>query len=147
MIKKSGPPHEITPSRLIWNGSGPWKHTIVYREEVPHNFPAKHTDMLEQFIDYRVPVDRFDELAHYDGSVIVERTKGTMSARCDMEDMNFLALNLAHEVATGQRTVEDARRFYAQTAKAYKQGQKSPYTQRLLFTVARPTADPDSEIG
>ncbi|MEX2153654.1 MAG: hypothetical protein WD825_09970 [Gemmatimonadaceae bacterium] len=58
---------------------------------MPHSFPKPHTDLLEQFIDYRVPVDKYDELAAYDGSVIVERTKGEISARCDKEAMNFLA--------------------------------------------------------
>lgn len=39
--------------------------TIVYRDEVPHNFPKPHTDLLEQFIDYQVPPDKTDELARY----------------------------------------------------------------------------------
>ncbi len=49
---------------------------------VPHDFPMPHPDLLEQFVDYQVPPDKFDELAQYDGSVIVERTKGEISARC-----------------------------------------------------------------
>ena len=32
---------------------------------MPHTFPKPHTDLLEQFIDYRVPVDKYDELAAY----------------------------------------------------------------------------------
>ena len=39
----------------------------------------------------------FDELAAFDGAVIVERTKGEMSARCDREAANVLALNLVSE--------------------------------------------------
>lgn len=89
--------------------NGPWKRTILYKEEIPHDFPKPHTDLLQQFIDYKTPVDKFDELATYDGSVIVERTKGEISARCDKEEMNFLALNLANDVATGNKTVEEAR--------------------------------------
>jgi hypothetical protein len=53
-----------------------------------------------------VPPDKFDELAEYDGSVIVERTKGEIAARCDLEGANFLALNLAHEIVTGKRSVD-----------------------------------------
>lgn len=144
MIAKYGPPHEITPSRLMWRDRAPWKETIVYREEIPHDFPMPHTDLLEQVIDYRVSPEHFAKLAAYDGSVIVERTKGTMGARCDVEEMNFLALNLAHDIVIGRRTVEDARRFYTETAKAFKIGQKPPYTERLQFTVAPvKTGDPD----
>jgi hypothetical protein len=40
-----------------------------------------------------------------------------------------------------------ARRFYAKTAKAFKAGEKDPYTQRLLFEVRKGgTADPDKEM-
>lgn len=147
-IAKHGSPSEATASMLVWHGSGPWKRSILYREEVPHEFPMKHTDVLEQFIDYRVPPDKFDELAEYDGSVIVERTKGEISARCDKEEMNFLALNLANDIVTGKRSVEQARDFYAKTAKAFKEGRKDPYTQGLQFTVARGgTADPDKPVA
>ncbi len=143
-IEKYGPPQEATPTRLIWHNNGPWKHTIIYREEVPHNFPMPHTDLLQQFIDYKVSPDKFSDLAAYDGSVIVERTKGEMSARCDKEEMNFLALNLAHDVATGKKSVEEARAFYAKTAMAFMKGQKDPYTQALQFNLAKGnTADPD----
>jgi hypothetical protein len=147
MMGKYGPPAGVTPDMLVWRDTDPWKQTIVYREEVPHKFPMPHTDLLEQWVDYRVPVGAFTKLAEYDGSVIVERTKGTMSARCDKEEMNFLALNLAHDIITGRRSVEDARQFYAKTAKAFKAGQKDPYTQRLLFEARKGgTADPDKEM-
>jgi hypothetical protein len=52
---------------------------------VDHYFPVRHPDVLEQAVHYRVPTDKFDELAAYDGSVIVERTKGEISARCGKE--------------------------------------------------------------
>lgn len=144
MIGQYGPPDEATASMLVWHNSGPWKRTIVYREEVPHQFPKPHTDLLEQFIDYRVPPDKFDELAEYDGSVIVERTKGEISARCDKEPMNFLALNLANDIVTGRRSVDEARQFYADTAVATMRGEMPPYVQRLQFSPqSGRAADPD----
>jgi len=144
MIQKYGQPNEVTMSMLVWNNNGAWKRTIVYRDEIPHSFPMAHTDFLEQFIDYRVPLKSYSALAEYDGSVIVERTKGEMSARCDMEEMNLLALNLANDIATGKRSVKAARKFYAETAMAFKKGQMSPYVQTLQFQVQKGgTADPD----
>jgi len=143
-MEKYGQPTGVTPNMLVWENSGPWKRTVVYRQEVPHNFPMPHTDLLEQFIDYSVPADKFDELAAYDGSVAVQRTVGEMSARCDKEEMNFLALNLANDIVTGKRSVKDARDFYAKTAMAFKNGQMSPYTQGLQFQVSKSnTAFPD----
>jgi hypothetical protein len=143
-IQRYGRPTGATPTLLEWENAGPWKSIILSREPIDHQFPMAHQDVLEQVINYRVPPDKFDELAKYDGSVIVERTKGTMSARCDKEEMNYLALNLANDIVTGKRSVEDARAFYAKTAKAFKGGEKHPYTQRLQFKVERGgTADPD----
>jgi hypothetical protein len=145
MAQKYGQPAEHTPSMLVWYNTGPWKRTIVNREEIPHSFPKPHTDLLEQFIDYRVPVEFFDELAAYDGSVIVERTKGEMSARCDKEEMNFLALNLADDIVKARRTVQQARDEYARQAMAFMNKQAAPLTERLRF--ARPsgaTNDADS---
>lgn len=145
MMSKYGAPASMTADMMVWNQTGPWKRTIVYREAVPHSFPMDHPDVMEQFIDYRTPVDRYDELAAYDGSVIVERTKGEISARCDKEGANFLALNLANEIATGRRTPEDARRMYGEQIKMMKAGQMTPYTSGLMFTPAD-GKDPDRPI-
>jgi hypothetical protein len=148
MQAKYGAPDEVTPTMLVWHDNGPWKRTVISREETPHSFPAPHPDVMEQVIDYRVPPELFDELAAYDGSVIVERTKGELSARCDKEGANFLALNLAHEIVTGRRTVEDARRMYAEQIMAMKAGRPAPYTERLLFEpMPGRSMDPDRPAG
>ena len=144
MTAKYGQPNEMTPTMAVWHDNGPWKRTIVYARAVQHDFPMPHPDVMEQFVDYRVPTDRFDDLAMYDGSVVVERTNGEISARCDKEGANFLALNLAHEIATGRRTAQDARRMYAEQIMAMKAGRPAPYTERLMFTPMRGTSmDPD----
>ncbi|MBY6035791.1 hypothetical protein KUV80_03970 [Fictibacillus nanhaiensis] len=144
MIKKYGYPDEATESRLIWYNNGPWKRTIVYRDPVRHNFPTPHLDFIEQVIDYRVPPNRYDEVAQYDGSVYLDRTKGEASAKCDKEAMNFLALNILNDIVAGRRNVRDAKLFYAQTAYHYMNGNtSSPYTKGLLFPKQLNTADPD----
>lgn len=144
MTAKYGRPNEMTPTMAVWHNNGPWKRTIIYRDAVPHSFPMPHPDVMEQFVDYRVPTDKFDDIAMYDGSVMTERTKGEMSARCDKEGANFLALNLADEIARGRRTVEDARRMYAEQIMAMKAGRPAPYTERLLFApMPGSSMDPD----
>ncbi len=82
IIQKYGYPHEATLSRLIWYNNSPWKRTIIYREPVPHHFPTPHLDFLKQTIDYKVPVQFFDELAAFDGSVYPDRTRGEASGKC-----------------------------------------------------------------
>ena len=145
MIEKYGQPNGVTPDMLVWKNNGPWKRTIVSRDTVPHNFPTPHPDLLEQFINYKVPVDKYDDMAAYDGSVILERTKGEMSARCDDEGANFLAINLANDVATGKRTTEQARAYYTNAIKTFKEtGVMDPYMKGFVFSVPTGgTQDPD----
>lgn len=129
---------------MIWYNNGPWKRTIVYRDAVPHNFPTTHPDFIEQTINYRTPLDCFDNIAHYDGSVYLDRTKGEASAACDKEEMNTLSLNLFHEIVTGKRTVEEARNCYAEIASnLLYHNISSSYVEGLLFPQQYNTADPD----
>jgi hypothetical protein len=155
MMDKYGPPAEATPSLLIWYDNGPWKRTVVYKEEIDHDFPMPHKDVLEQFVNYEVPPDYFDDLAHYDGSVIVERTKGVISARCDKEEANFLALNLANDIIQGNKSVEEARQAYGESMMQMMQGNPPENTQGLMFETASADAgdsdeaiiDPDQTSG
>lgn len=146
MTSKYGNAHEATPTMLVWHNVGPWKHIYLSRDPVQHDFPMPHPDVLEQVINYHVPAEMMDEITAYDGSVIYERTKGELSARCDKEGANFLALNLAHEIATGKRSVEDARREYAAQIKAKMENRPAPLTERLMFTPQPNAADPDRPV-
>lgn len=144
MMKKYGPPQEATATMLKWSNNGPWKSTVISNYETPHRFPMPHPDVMEQTIDYRVPVAMFDDLAAYDGSVTVDRTQGHLAARCDMEGANFLAINLANDVATRRKTVPAARAYYARVIRAFKKtGRMDPYMKRLQFTPSSRANDPD----
>ena len=135
LLELYGPPNEATPTRLSWYRNGPWKRTELARDTIVHNWPAPHGDFLTQTIDYRVPVGMFDELARFDGSVLVDRTRGEVSARCDSEAANVASLNMVHEIVSGQRSVEDARETLEQTKVGYTLGRSAPYAERLLFEV------------
>jgi hypothetical protein len=146
IIEKYGAPHGATAQLLLWENVGPWKKVCVYGEEVDHQFPMPHKDVLSCTIDMKVPADKFDDLAQFDGSVFCFRTPGEIAAMCDKEEMNFLALNLAHDIIQGSKTVEEARDAYAKTAMAFQQGTKDPLTQELQFEVPTAnTADPDRQ--
>lgn len=133
MMEKYGAPQEVTEQRLVWHDNGPWKRSELINEEIDHNFPLPHKDMLLQVVEYQVPADKFDELAQFDGSVIVDRTRGEIGARCDKEAANMLALNLAHEVITGDRSVQEARKIYGEQIVAMASGEPAPLTAELRF--------------
>src|SRR5690606_23126599 len=106
--------------------------------------PTPHIDCVESVIDYQVPVDKFDELARFDGSVIVERTAGEVSARCHDEQANFLALNLMHDIVTGVKTAEEARAYYGKEFLDFRRGKPTPYMETLRISqVQGNTKDPD----
>jgi hypothetical protein len=146
MMDKYGKPDEITPTMLAWINKGPWAKTVVFKKEYPHNFPMAHTDLLQQWVSFKVPTDKLDELAMYDGSVVVERTTGMLSARCDKEGANFLALNLAHDIIMGKRSIEEAREMYGKEVMKMKAGQMTEYTKGLMFTPNMNAADPDTAL-
>lgn len=132
-VNEYGLPNEASESRLIWHNNGPWLRTVIYKEEVEHNFPVPHHDVLEQYIRYRAPVGKLDELARFDGSVLIDRTKGEMSARCEGEEANFLALNLADEIAHGRRSADQARKEYGEAMRQMKAGKTPDIMKKLLF--------------
>ncbi len=135
-IEQYGLPNEATPSRLVWYNNGPWKRTIIYRDEIPHDFPQPHTDVIENVIDYRVPPEMFSEVAKFDGSVIVERTAGEVSSRCDMEAANIVALNFMHDIVTGKLNAEKAREDLSEINTSYLMNKSAPYAEALQFSVA-----------
>lgn len=143
MTQKYGAPAAMTADMAMWGKTGPWKRTIVFAKEYAHEFPAHHTDVMQQWVDYKAPPRTYAMLAAYDGSVVMERTSGEMSARCDKEAANFLALNLADEIARGKRTVESARRMYGEQIMAMKAGKPAPYTEKIMFGMMTETNDPD----
>lgn len=146
VLQLLGEPSEATGSQLIWHNRAPWKRIVATRTFYPHNFPKPHADCIESFIDYRVPVEKFDELAEFDGSVICERTAGEVSARCHDLEANFLALNLMHDIVTGAKNVQQAREYYKKEVLDYRRGLPTPYMQALRFTPKGPTADPDTRV-
>lgn len=81
MIGKYGQPQEVTANRLIWHNNGPWKFTELVNEEIPHDFPVPHTDMLYQAINYAIDPEKAGDMLRYDGSIVLDRTKGEIAAR------------------------------------------------------------------
>jgi hypothetical protein len=124
-------------TKLIWYENHPWKRTELFNDAVVHNWPTVHTDFLTQTIDYRVPPEIFHLIAMFDGSILCDRTRGEVSARCDSESANVLGMNMVHEIVTGKRTVEDARKTAVESTVAYNLGRSAPYAERILFDVPR----------
>jgi hypothetical protein len=133
MIGKYGEPTRWSEGALVWIANGPWERTVVYRSAWPHFIGKRDKDYLEQTIAYRVPSEKIDQLRRFDRRIEVNTARGHLSARSESEAMNFLALNLADEIVTDKRSVEDARDFYMKTERLSKAGKSSAYMDGLMF--------------
>jgi hypothetical protein len=148
LITEYGLPKESTDRELTWYGNGPWKRTVLHREEVQHNFPLPHKDVLEQTVNYRVPLERVSDLLKYDGSLVIDRTRGELTVHCDNERANRLTLNIANDIVTGNRTVEQALAYHAQVVRGVQIGEPETYPYKLRFKApqaAADTAEPSEE--
>ncbi|MFC6643932.1 MULTISPECIES: hypothetical protein [Sulfitobacter] len=147
MMETYGEPAHVTDHELVWYDTGPWKKTVIYDEATTHNFPVEHPDVMQQWIEMDVPDDMFDDLARYDGSVVVNKTEAMISARCDKEGANFLAINLAHDIIQGNKTVEEARQYYGETIQQVMNGETPEYTQGFIFEpTSENLSNPDESI-
>ena len=145
VIKKYGEPDETCHSTLTWSRRGPWKRIVAHRELSKHNFPAPHVEMVECYIEFHVPPWKVSDLVRFDGSIVVYRTLGEVSVRGHDEETNCLALNLAYDIIAGNRSVDDARKYYAQEFLNYRRKAPAPYMRGLRFEPKR-SADPDERI-
>ena len=137
MLTKYGTPQEVTPEKLVWHNQGPYKRITVTKAEHHHDFPKPHMDYLEHTIEYRVPPDRAEALAAYDGSLTFDRTRGEMSARCDLEGHNILTLNLAHDIVEGKLSAKQARAAFGEHVVEDAKGEYPDYTTALRFVLSR----------
>ncbi len=143
MIHTYGMPYEATDTLLIWHYNGPWKRTVVHRNGVQHKVPHNHTDLLEQTVDAKVRPEMFSEVAKFDGSIIIDKTRGEMTAFCESERANTLLLNLAHDICIGNKTAQEARAELLRSSGFFYSQLPNPYRESLLFTSTVETNNPD----
>lgn len=146
MISKYGDPHEKTSDSLIWRNVAPFKKIIVHREVYSHRFPLLHQNSLQHIVDYKAPAGKVDDVWKYNGSIVLDRTKGEMSSFADSEAMNVLALNMAHKVLSGSMSADAARITYGKETMNYLNGIDTENTKVLIFGNQYNTADAGESV-
>ncbi len=146
MITKYGDPHETTSDSLIWRNVAPFKKIIVHREVYSHRFPLLHQNSLEHVVDYKAPQGKVDDIWRYNGSIVLDRTKGTMSSYAENEAMNILSLNLAHKVLSGAMSADAARISYGKETLDYLNGKATANTSVISFGSQFNTADAGESV-
>jgi hypothetical protein len=133
MIETYVYPNEATLTALTWKKNGQWKRSTIYKEPVLHQFPLPHAAYIENTIDYKVPEDKMNDLAKFNGSLVIDHMKGEVSARSRHESLNRLTLNVMHDIVIGKRSLEDAIEFFIYQYRAFDEGFTSDYLTHLLF--------------
>ncbi len=145
LVTRYGEPAELTPRSLSWYDNGPWKRTVLYKDGDLHRFPLPHRDVLWQTVNYKVPTNKIVALMSYDGSILIDRTRGEVTVHCDTEEANILTLNIANDIVTGEDSVEQAMAFHAQVVEGMRIKEPVEYPYKLRFKTAKTnaaTADP-----
>ncbi len=146
MISKYGDPHETTSDSLVWRNVAPFKKIIVHKDVYSHRFPLLHQNSLEHVVDYKAPQGKVDDIWRYNGSVVLDRTKGTMSSYADNEAMNILSLNLAHKVLSGAMSADAARITYGKETMDFLNGKATANTSVISFGSQYNTADAGESV-
>lgn len=131
LMERYGGPDSIGERVLVWNANGPWKRTVVHRDDAgPY---PRRPGSVQQTIDYDVPREKADALPVLAAGVAVAAGGRELSATNESEELNFLAMNLADAVLTGKLTPQQARAGYAKTLMLADSGKSSPLTTGLRF--------------
>ena len=148
ITEKYGPPQEQTATLLIWHRNGPWIRTVVHKVGAEHDFPAKHSDVVEQSLPYKVPLNLFSAVATFNGSVIPDRTRGTLTAYGADETENVLSLNLARAVVRGELTPEQAREKQVAATEELTGGRTPELAAKLMVEPQQQgdVTDPDTAM-
>lgn len=134
MIEKYGQPDGVTDRMLVWNDKDPWLKVVVYRDAINQGAFMTHDSYLENTVNYKVPLDKVADLIRFDSALVIDETRGTLSSSCDTEGCNYLALNLANDIATGKRDVASAKDFFKNTMTKSLSGKSSPEMEKLMFS-------------
>lgn len=106
-----GPPKNISVYDAKWDYIQGFHGVCVKDEEIPHDFPDPHKDWLYSCRKLAVPPALYTPLAEVSGSILIDGTKGLVTARCQMLIKNAVTLGFVEDVVAGK--VEPTPEEYA----------------------------------
>lgn len=134
MQSKYGKPDSLNNDQIVWRDQDPWAEITVFKNGTLHNDPTPHNDVLAQSIYFEVDANKLDALNNFRGNIKVDPSRGLLTCKCKDEAMCFLALNLAHDILQGEKSVVEANNVFAEKARSGTQGDDE-YMTGLRFDV------------
>ena len=96
--KHFGDPDEFTNEQTVWHNIDGFKRVVCRDEYILHCCPAPHYDFVYSYIDLEIDEDLSDELAKCSGSILIDRPKNEVGARCGSLTANAVTLNFCLDV-------------------------------------------------
>ena len=115
LIDDYGEPDEYTESQLTWYDISQFNDTTVKDESVPHEFPKMHRDFVYSTMEIEVPEDMVPVFARATESILIDRLKNTVTARCGDIYANAITLGFVQDVLSGDapQDPDEAKKEYA----------------------------------
>lgn len=132
-MERYGRPDAVAEDALVWRGNGPWLKTTVHSRALTRRAYRRDVDFLENTVRYDVPRRLREDLARFDPGLSWNAARGELSSRAESEELNMLALNLADEILTGVRDVDEVIAVRARILRFSASGKASPYLRGLRF--------------
>jgi hypothetical protein len=138
LIDKYGAPDEIRPAYLAWHQAGPWARTVVFDTDGPTG-DGRDIPLIEQTLGYPLKPAQVAALASFDRRVAYNERTGELSVRSETEELNFLRMNLADDVASGRKSPLGARAEFDRAVSLSASGKRSPAMRGLHFPFGLPS--------
>jgi hypothetical protein len=133
LLAEYGTPDDVTPDRISWDRRGPWKRTTVWNREPVYRAPADLA-VMQQTVDYRLDMETARRLLSFSDLLEIDLAHHELSSRAGLEEVNFLTINLADQVARGVTTPVAAQAAFSRQLELAAAGKASPEMTGLLFT-------------
>ncbi len=139
LIARYGAPDVVGSSRLVWQGNGPWKRTIVRDLTRPYaSDPGEELGVIEQTVAYNLTPEQTPVLGAFSDRLSADAAAMELTSRADREELNFLRLNLANDLLLRVVVPADAKAAYARILELEAAGKTTPYLLELRFGPGRP---------
>lgn len=118
LVDVYGNPTWAAGTELCWeNVPGIFTKIYVKDEELPHNFPKPHLDYVYSAVNYHLSIDHVDTVAQMTESVLVDRLKNEIQARCHMLLANAITIQAVFDVVRNEMKPGAAKTMYSQRIK------------------------------
>ena len=112
-----------------------WDRVLMLDEQIPHENPGPHVDFLYSWYSLYVPNDKINDVRAVSESITYDPLKRQVMGRCHFMGANAATVLLGKRVATGEMTLDEAKKNYGplimKTVKGHKTYDTNAYNSYI----------------